>query len=87
MIVNNNGIGGGFDSLDSNAPNPAQYTIAARYERMIEAFGGKGYFATTPAEMSAALKEAVRDPKPNIVNIMIDPQAKRKPQKFEWLTR
>jgi len=87
VIVNNNGIGGGFDSLDKNAPNPAQYTIAARYERMIEAFGGKGYFATTPAEMSAALKEAVRDPNPNVVNIMIDPDAKRKPQKFEWLTR
>jgi len=87
VIVNNNGIGGGFDSLDRNQPNPAQYTIAARYERMIEAFGGKGYFATTPEEMTTALKEAIRDPNPNIVNIMIDPKAQRKPQKFEWLTR
>ncbi len=87
VIVNNNGIGGGFDSLDRKQPNPAQYTIAARYERMIEAFGGKGYFATTPEEMTTALKEAIRDPNPNIVNIMIDPKAQRKPQKFEWLTR
>ncbi len=87
VVVNNNGIGGGFDDLDPAAPNPAQYTIAAHYERIIEGFGGKGYFATTPDEFGTALKEAVRDPLPNLVNVMIDPHAKRKPQKFEWLTR
>ena len=54
---------------------------------MIEAFGGKGYFVTTPDELGPALKDALADPMPNIVNIMIDPRAQRKPQKFNWLTR
>jgi thiamine pyrophosphate-dependent acetolactate synthase large subunit-like protein len=54
---------------------------------MIEGFGGKGYFATTPDELASALKDALGETRPTIVNIAIDPRAKRKPQKFEWLTR
>jgi thiamine pyrophosphate-dependent acetolactate synthase large subunit-like protein len=42
---------------------------------------------TEPAQLQAALKEALNDPKPNIVNVMIDPKSQRKPQQFEWLTR
>ena len=54
---------------------------------MIEAFGGKGHYATTPDEFQRALKESLSDPEPNVVNVMIDPRAQRKPQQFEWLTR
>ena len=59
----------------------------ARYEKIIEAFGGKGYFVTELAELDSTLRTAVADPTPSIVNIMIDPKAQRKPQPFGWLTR
>ena len=72
---------------DRSQVPPMVYTPQARYEKMIEGFGGKGWFATTPDEFSRALKEALAQRSPTIVNVAIDPQAKRKPQKFEWLTR
>ena len=87
VIVNNNGIGMGSDSYKDGRIPPTGYTIQARYEKMIEGFGGKGYFATTPEEVSAALKEAIAQDFPTIVNIAINPRADRKPQKFNWLTR
>jgi len=88
IIINNNGIGGGVSSLDLEKGLPAgAYTIDSRYERVIEAFGGKGYFVTEPDQLESTLKEALADPMPNIVNIMIDPKAQRRPQKFAWLTR
>ena len=33
------------------------------------------------------LKEALADPLPSIVNVMIGTRADRKPQKYGWLTR
>jgi len=87
VIVNNNGIGGGVSEIDRAKVPPTVYTPQARYEKMIEGFGGKGYFATTPDELSSSLKEALAQDTPTIVNVAIDPKAKRKPQKFEWLTR
>lgn len=88
VVVNNNGIGGGVDSFDrAKGVPPSIYTIGAHYERVIEGFGGRGFYVTRAAELASALKQAVADPRPNIVNVMIDPRAQRKPQKFEWLTR
>jgi len=87
VIVNNNGIAGGLADFDRSRVPPTVYTPQARYERMIEGFGGKGYFATTPAELASALKDALAQRVPTIVNVAIDPKAKRKPQKFGWLTR
>ena len=87
VIVNNSGIGGGVPDYDRAKPPPMVYTPEARYEKMIEGFGGKGYFATTPGELSSALKDALAQRSPTIVNVAIDPRAQRKPQKFEWLTR
>ena len=87
IIVNNSGIGGGLAEYDIENPPYFVYTQGARYERVIEAFGGKGYCVRTAAELATALKEALNDPMPNVVNVLIDPRAQRKPQKFEWLTR
>ncbi|KAA0239254.1 oxalyl-CoA decarboxylase [bacterium] len=87
IIVNNNGIGGGPASLDPARVPPSAYTPNARYERIIEAFGGKGYFVETPAELGPALSEALAAPVPTIVNIMINPRSQRKPQEFAWHTR
>jgi 2-hydroxyacyl-CoA lyase 1 len=89
VIVNNNSIGGGIDKLpqDPAAAPPSGYTIDAGYEKMIEGFGGKGYLVRTPAELSSALKHALDDGMPSIINVLIDPHARAKPQKFPWLTR
>ena len=87
VIVNNNGIGFGVDEIDPDHVPPFAYTVQARYEQMIEAFGGKGWFVTTPDDLGPVLKEAYSLPGPSIVNIMINPRAQRKPQKFNWLTR
>lgn len=88
VIINNNGIGLGFEELpEDRFQSPAMaYTIQAGYEKMIEGFGGKGYSVRTPDELSAALKQAIADDMPSIVNVHIDPQAKAKPQKHHWLT-
>ena len=87
IIVNNNGIGGGPPELDPAKVPPSAYTPSARYEKMAEMYGGKGFFVETPDELQSALKEAMNSDKPSIVNIMIDPKAQRKPQQFAWLTR
>ena len=88
-IVNNNAIGGGIDALpDDRWESPASgYTINAGYEKMIEGFGGKGYLCRTPDELGSALKQALDDDMPSIVNVLIDPGARGKPQKFAWLTK
>lgn len=88
IVVNNNGIGGGPTELDpERGIPPSAYLPNAHYERIIEAFGGRGHFVTTPGELGPALKEALADPYPCVVNVMIDPRAQRKPQQFNWLTR
>lgn len=87
IIVNNNGIGGGPDVLDPANIPPSVYTPKARYERVIEAFGGKGYFVETPEELDAALDEAMTADVPTVVNVMISAQSQRKQQEFGWLTR
>ncbi len=89
VIVNNNAIGGGVDALpeDRFAASPSGYTIDAGYEKMIEGFGGTGYLVRTPGELSTAFKRALEDPMPSIINVLIDPHARAKPQKHAWLTR
>jgi 2-hydroxyacyl-CoA lyase 1 len=87
VVINNNGIGGGVAERDPDNVPPSAYTIGARYDKVIEAFGGKGYLVKSPSELGPTLKQALEDPLPNVVNVLIDPRAARKPQKFEWLTR
>ena len=88
VVVNNNGIGGGAATLpdDRTQASPSLYTIDARYDKVVEAFGGKGYFVRTPDELGTALKAAMNDGGPALVNVAIDPSATGKPQKFGWLT-
>ncbi len=87
IIINNNGIGGGPDELDPAHIPPSAYTPQAHYEKMAEVYGGKGYFVTTPDQLKPVLEEAMAQPKPAIVNIMISNKSARKPQQFGWLTR
>jgi 2-hydroxyacyl-CoA lyase 1 len=87
VVVNNNGIGGGVSEFDPDRVPPSVYTLGARYERIAEAFGGRGWCVERVKDLGPALKEALADPMPSIVNVLIDPKADRKPQKFQWLTR
>jgi 2-hydroxyacyl-CoA lyase 1 len=88
IILNNNGISGGASTLDPERPPlPVQYVPQARYEKVIEAFGGDGYFVETPDQLKPTLEKALASNRPNVVNIMINAQAQRKKQEFGWLTR
>lgn len=86
VVINNNGIASGVTELPEVVP-PHVYTPNARYDQVIEAFGGKGYFATNPETLKSALSAAMTSKVPSLVNVMINPVATRKAQKFAWLTR
>ncbi|XP_044149669.1 2-hydroxyacyl-CoA lyase 1 [Bufo gargarizans] len=98
IVVNNNGIYNGFDEdswanmLKAGDPAsiapPVSLKPNARYEQVMMAFGGKGYFVRTPAELQQALNSSFSDKNlPSLINVMIDPQSDRKTQEFPWLTR
>jgi len=88
VVINNNGIGGGVSEYIPGKPLPTStYTLGARYERVIEAFGGKGYLVEKVADLGPTLDKALASDRPALVNVLIDPKASRKPQKFAWLTR
>jgi 2-hydroxyacyl-CoA lyase 1 len=87
IVLNNGGIGGGMDELPTDRPIPAPIlTPGAHYEKVMEAFGGKGFYVEDPADLRAALDEAMAHDGPALVNVLIHPRAGRKPQKFGWLT-
>jgi len=44
----------------------------ARYEKIIEAFGGVGVYARTPDELRNGMEEAIRSRKPTLINAVID---------------
>jgi len=55
VVVNNNGYGGGPESLDYDQPLPTNAFVAGiRYDRMMEGFGGRGFHAETPEEFRKA---------------------------------
>jgi oxalyl-CoA decarboxylase len=56
-------------------PAPTVFVKGARYDRIIEAFGGVGVNATTPAELRRAMEEAIRSRKPTLINAVIDETA------------
>jgi oxalyl-CoA decarboxylase len=78
VIFNNNGVYKGCDpNLNPNKADVAvtAFVKGARYDKMIEAFGGVGYHATTPAELTKALTEAIAAGKPALINAVIDEAA------------
>ena len=77
VVFNNNGVYKGTDKNSSGGSDPAPtvFVKGARYEMMMQAFGGVGVIANTPAELSAALDEAVKSGKPTLINAIIDETA------------
>jgi thiamine pyrophosphate-dependent acetolactate synthase large subunit-like protein len=60
---------------------PTALIAAARYEKMIEAFGGRGYLAKTTDEINKYLTEVTKDPeRVALLNILISPMSMRKQQ-------
>ncbi|MFG1361554.1 oxalyl-CoA decarboxylase [Xanthobacter pseudotagetidis] len=76
VIFNNNGIYRGTDT-DPNGRDPGTTVFVkdARYDKMMEAFGGVGVNVTTPDELSRAVNAAMDSGKPTLINAVIDPTA------------
>jgi len=87
VVLNNGGIGTGIEEFPKEGPLPPRVlTIGPSYEKMMEAFGGKGWYVEDPADLRGALDEAMAHDGPALVNVRLHHEAGRKPQQFGWLT-
>ena len=76
VIFNNDGIYRGTDVNSVGAdPAPTVFVKGARYDKMIEAFGGVGVNATSPDELKRAVNSAMDSGKPTLINAVLDPAA------------
>ncbi len=77
VVFNNGGIYRGTDVNPTGGPDAATTVFVkdARYDKMMEAFGGVGVYATSPDELSRAVKEAIESGRPTLVNAVIDENA------------
>jgi len=73
IIFNNNGVYRG--DPEGMPYTPTGLLRDARYEKIIEAFGGKGYHCTDTPGLTRALTEALASGKPALINAVIDPTA------------
>lgn len=77
VILNNGGIYRGDDVNRSGdgAPPVTALSLHARYDKLIEAFGGAAYNVADPNALKQALSEALAAGAPAIINCAIDPTA------------
>ena len=76
VIFNNDGIYRGTDQNSAGTdPATTVFVKGARYDKMMEAFGGVGVNATSPDELKRAVNEAMDSGKPTLINAVIDPAA------------
>jgi oxalyl-CoA decarboxylase len=77
VVLNNNGVYRGTDKNLAGGADvaPTVFVKDARYEKLIEAFGGVGVYATTPAELRRGMEEAIKSRKPTLINAIIDETA------------
>jgi oxalyl-CoA decarboxylase len=73
VVFNNNGVYRG--DAPGSAYSPTGLIRGARYDRIIEAFGGTGYHVTDTAALTRALSDALAAGKPALINAVIDPTA------------
>uniref|UniRef100_A0A7E4WDL0 2-hydroxyacyl-CoA lyase n=1 Tax=Panagrellus redivivus TaxID=6233 RepID=A0A7E4WDL0_PANRE len=98
VVINNGGIYRGLTPEDwkdvegdpcLNLP-VLSLTPEARYDKMCEAFGGRGYFVRSVDEIRAALTDAYSNLAtggPALINVIIANDSERKQQEHDWLTR
>jgi len=77
VIMNNNGVyrGDEVNPTGGKDPSPLVFVKDARYEKLMEAFGGVGAYVTTPDALRAAMEEAIRSRRPTLINAVIDEKA------------
>jgi oxalyl-CoA decarboxylase len=76
VIFNNDGIYRGTDvNAGGNDPATTVFVKGARYDKMMEAFGGVGVNATSPDELKRAVNAAMDSGRPTLINAVIDPAA------------
>jgi len=77
IVFNNNGVYKGTDKNLGGGGDvaPTVFVKGARYDLMMQAFGGHGVTATTPAELDKAMNEALASGKPTLINAVIDETA------------
>jgi oxalyl-CoA decarboxylase len=73
LVFNNGGIYHGDEA--GAAPSPTGYVQNARYDKLIEAFGGTGYHVDDKPSLAQALAEALASGRPALINCVIDPKA------------
>jgi len=71
VVLNNGGVYRGDEASGSDDPSPTG--LSARHDVMMEAFGGEGYRATTPAQVASALRKALAAGRPALIDCIIDP--------------
>ena len=87
VVLSNGGIGSGIAEFPKDTPLPPRVlTIGPGYEKMMAAFGGKGFYVEDPKKLRGALDEAMAFDGPALVNVRLHPEAGRKPQQFGWHT-
>jgi len=76
VVFNNNGVYKGTDENPRGGDvAPTVFVKNARYDLMMQAFGGVGVTASTPAELDKAMKEAIASGQPTLINAVIDETA------------
>ncbi|MDH5330019.1 MAG: thiamine pyrophosphate-dependent enzyme, partial [Aquincola sp.] len=77
VVLNNNGVYRGTDMNLGGGTDvaPTVFVKDARYEKMMEAFGGVGVYATSPAELRKAMEQAISSRRPTLINAIIDETA------------
>lgn len=87
VVLNNGGIGPGDPEIPENPmfnmkPNALIY--GARYDKVMEGFGGKGWFVEDPKDIRGALDQSMSHDGPTLVNVVLSQGSARKPQQFRW---
>ncbi|MBN8979761.1 MAG: oxalyl-CoA decarboxylase [Rhizobiales bacterium] len=77
VVFNNDGIYRGTDVNPTGGSDvaPTVFVKGARYDKMMEAFGGVGVNATSPDELKRAVNAAMDSGKPTLINAVLDPAA------------
>jgi oxalyl-CoA decarboxylase len=73
VILNNGGIYHG--DVNDALPSPTGFIPNARYDKMIEAFGGAAYHVEDTPSLTKALTDALAAGRPALINCVIDPKA------------
>ena len=87
VVFNNGGIGPGMEEIPDNPMlnmRPNSLIWGARYDLMMEAFGGKGFYVEDPKDLRGALDEAMNFKGPALVNVKLSLGSQRKAQEFRW---